>query len=279
MNDEWTQGRAGIGYTGGDFWEWQKGRSVYLNEQAQNSKPAEPAAPFFTPSAPQPVSWVPPAKPASTSYSPSDSFRPAATSYSQAQTASTSPQYSSGGYYEPGFFERIAGWFSDLLTSALEIVLLPFRWAWKLIKIAFGLLLCLLVLGGLVKAFSHSTATAPSPIEPSPLNGQDQTTTHSSSLPHVAPKGQRYIQLASEPDEVNANARAAMEAKKQNVAAEVCVFESPTGFGIALGPLPKEQATEALTLLKYQGTIPGDSILAAAHHQMKTCYPTAMRTH
>jgi hypothetical protein len=148
--------------------------------------------------------------------------------------------------------------------------LIPFRWAWSLVKIAFGLFLCVLVVAGLVKALSRPRHV-PSPIERRPSKVHEPKEVQSVSTL----RGQRYIQLASEANEADANARAALEATKQTAAAEVCVFASPTAFGIALGPLTKNEATSKLSSLKKQGTIPGDAILAAAHHQMRTCYPTA----
>ena len=85
---------------------------------------------------------------------------------------------------------------------------------------------------------------------------------------------QIYLQLASESAEQDATDRASQEAQTLN--RRVCVFTSKKAFGIALGPLAKQEAIETLASLKAVGSVPEDAFVAAVDDsQIRNCYPNS----
>lgn len=71
---------------------------------------------------------------------------------------------------------------------------------------------------------------------------------------------QTYIQLASERLEQDAKDRSEREARNLNQIA--CVFKSARAFGIALGPMPKQEASDTLDKLRSVGSVPTDAFVA-----------------
>jgi hypothetical protein len=122
----------------------------------------------------------------------------------------------------------------------------------------------------------RSQGTACVPINPT-TTSVARTASNSNDMPRPVPTAwhsQTYIQLASERIQDDANERADREAQRLN--RKVCVFESKksTAFGIALGPLSKQEALDSLPNLKANGVVPNDAFVAPIDDsQIRSCYP------